>query len=58
MKRKTFADPHFGTDEQMLAWCDREKIQPVKDEDGHWDWHAAWEEYLNRPEQEDGTDPE
>lgn len=61
MKPKTYADPpdpHFGTDEQMLAWCERENINPVKDEDGQWDWHAAWEEYLNRPDPEDATSSE
>ena len=39
------ADPHFGSDEQMLAWCAREGIVPVKDKDGAWDWQAAWQQY-------------
>jgi hypothetical protein len=46
-------DPHFGTDEQMLAWCEDEKLEPVKDEDGQWDWHAVWEIYLIKLEEED-----
>lgn len=44
------ADPHFGTTEQMLKWCESFGITPTKDEDGFYDWHAAWEEYLQRPE--------
>lgn len=45
------ADPHFGSDdEQMLAWAGREGITPTKDSRGHWDWAAAWEEYMARPE--------
>ena len=43
-------DPHFGTDEQMLAWCQSVGITPVKDEDGVWDWLAAWSEYMAREE--------
>jgi hypothetical protein len=45
-------DVHFGTDEQMLAWCAREGIVPVKDRRGHWDWDRAWEEYEARQEKE------
>ena len=41
-------DVHYGTDEEMLAWCEKEGITPVKDRDGNWDWDAAWGEYLNR----------
>lgn len=46
-------DPHFGTDEQMLAWCEQEGITPRKDASGAWDWFAAWEEWQDRtsPEQ-------
>ena len=44
------ADPHFGTDEQMLAWCAREKITPVKDQQGNWDWREAWAVYEARGE--------
>jgi hypothetical protein len=32
-----FPDPHFGTDEEMLACCERGGITPMKDEDGAWD---------------------
>lgn len=46
------ADPHFGTDEEMLQWCQQVGITPIKDEDGNYDWHAAWEEYQQRPEEE------
>ena len=46
------ADPHFGSDEQMLAWATREGITPRKDSRGNWDWPTAWEEYLTRPEPE------
>jgi hypothetical protein len=41
-------DPHFGTDEQMLAWCEREGITPQKDAAGQWDWHATWTEWKSR----------
>lgn len=47
------ADPHFGTDEQMLAWCERENLTPVKDSRGDWDWQSVWESYLARPTAED-----
>jgi hypothetical protein len=46
-------DPHFGSDEEMLAWCRSEGITPVKDEDGEWDWFAAWDEYMSRPEKKE-----
>lgn len=42
------ADPHFGTDEEMLAWCVREKITQVKDRQGNWDWMEAWAVYEAR----------
>jgi len=45
-------DPHFGTDEEMLAWCEDEGLQPIRDADGRWDWHAVWEVYANRLEEE------
>lgn len=41
-------DPHFGTDEEMLAWAQEENIAPVRDQEGNYDWHAAWETYLQR----------
>ena len=44
------ADPHFGSDEDMLAWCKAEGITPVKDAEGAWDWQAAWAESLKRGE--------
>ena len=53
MTPNEFSDPHFGTDEQMLAWCESEKITPKKDSRGAWDWLAAWEEYMARPASED-----
>lgn len=43
-------DPHFGTDGEMLAWCRREGLEPVRDEDGHWDWPAARAEFLAQSE--------
>ncbi len=45
-------DPHFGTDEQMLAWCKEEGLTPVKDEQGQWDWHTVYAEWLEREEEE------
>lgn len=42
------ADPHFGSDEAMLAWCAEVGITPVKDAEGEWDWHAAWAEFRAR----------
>ncbi|MEO5915591.1 MAG: hypothetical protein ABIS50_15260 [Luteolibacter sp.] len=47
------ADPHFGTDEQMLAWCEKEGITPTKDSRGAWDWQAAWDGYMSRPNKEE-----
>lgn len=47
-------DPHFGTDEQMLAWCEKEGLEPVKDEDGYWDWLTVYEQYMAREEETDG----
>lgn len=41
-------DPHFGTDDEMLAWCEREGIVPTKDDNGNWDWDAAWATWLER----------
>jgi hypothetical protein len=41
-------DLHFGTDEQMLAWCEEEGLEPIKDKDGFWDWHTVYEQYLAR----------
>ncbi len=46
-------DPHFGTDEEMLAWCEREMITPVKDSEGNWDWMQAWADHEARS---DGTE--
>lgn len=43
-----FPDPHFGTEEQMLAWCEREGLTPVKGKRGEWDWPAVWDEYCKR----------
>ena len=43
-----FPDPHFGTDEVMLSWCERESLTPVKDADGNWDWIAVWVAYMKR----------
>jgi hypothetical protein len=50
-----FPDPHFGTDKEMLEWCVREGLTPVKDEDGDWDWHAVWEVYQARLDAEEGA---
>ena len=50
-------DPHFGTDEEMFAWAQRESIQPVRDADGNWDWHAAWDTYLSRLDPARLSDP-
>ena len=58
MKTPREPDPHFGTDEEMLAWCERENITPVKDADGDWDWHAAWNEYSIRLEGQDKSGTE
>ena len=59
MKTPREPDPHFGTDEKMLAWCKSENITPRKDSKGEWDWHAAWAEYSKRLDGDDkpGTDP-
>lgn len=46
-------DPHFGSEEVMLAWCEAEGLTPVKDEDGEWDWHAVWEIYEARLDAEE-----
>ena len=47
------ADPHFGSDEVMLAWCKDCCITPQKYKDGTYDWNAAWDEYIQRPENGD-----
>jgi hypothetical protein len=47
-KLTTDTDLAFGSTEEMLAWCEREKITPVKDANGKWDWHRAWDEYSAR----------
>lgn len=49
--------PHFGTDEEMLAWCKSEGIVPRKDGDGNWDWHAAWDEFMKRTDSEEHPQP-
>lgn len=41
-------DVHYGTDEEMLAWCERENLTPVKDADGNWDLDQPWAEFLAR----------
>lgn len=43
------ADPHFGNDEEMLAWCAREGVTPLRDKRGEWDWQAAWDAYKAEP---------
>ena len=52
------SSPHFGPEEQMLDWCASEGITPVRDEDGAWDWHAAWSTYLANLGEEPLTDEE
>lgn len=53
MKTPPEPDPHFGTDEQMLAWCKAENITPQKTESGNWDWQAAWDEWNSRTDDDD-----
>lgn len=43
-----FEDVCYGTEEQMLAWCEREGLTPAKDKDGRWDWDVPWAEYCKR----------
>ena len=50
-KPQDLPDPHFGTDEQMLAWCKEEGLTPVKDEEGQWDWHTVYAEWLEGEEE-------
>ena len=52
------SSPHFGTDEEMLDWCRDEGIEPVRDEDGNWDWSEAWSQYLKQLGEEPMTDEE
>ena len=42
------ADSHFGTDEEMLAWCEKEGLTPVKDKRGRWDWLTVWDKHSKR----------
>jgi hypothetical protein len=49
-----YPDIHYGTEEEMLAWCEKEGITPRRDKNGFWNWDAAYLEYLSRPENEDG----
>lgn len=46
--KRPLEDVHYGTDEEMLAWCERENLTPVKDADGNWDWDKPWAEFLAR----------
>ncbi len=48
-------DPHFGTDEEMLAWCERKKIEPIKDAQGNWDWMLTWVNHEARLRETDGS---
>ena len=41
-------DPYFGSDEQMLVWCERERLTVVKDSRGDYDWQAVWDAYVAR----------
>ena len=41
-------DPHFGTDEQMLAWAARAGLTIVKDAEGQHDWEAVYTEWSTR----------
>ena len=50
---KKLPDPHFGSDEEMTAWAEREGLEIVIDEEGNPDWHAVWKAYLER---EEGSD--
>lgn len=43
-------DIHFGTDDQMLAWCESEGFVPRKENDGSWNWQFAWDQYMRRQE--------
>ncbi len=47
---ETPPDPHFGTDEEMLAWCEREGLTPIKDQHGRYDWQAVWDDYVKAQE--------
>ena len=46
-------DMHFGSDADMLEWCQSEGIVPHRDEDGFWDWQRAWDEYCVRIDREE-----
>ena len=48
IENQPLPDPHFGTDEEMLAWCWRENLTPVKDPRGDWDWQRVWDYYQWR----------
>ncbi len=48
---------HFGSDADMLEWCQSEGIVPHRDEDGFWDWQRAWDEYCVRIDREEAAKP-
>jgi len=35
-------DVHFGTDEEMLEWANKEGLTPILDENGDYDWKALY----------------
>lgn len=52
-KPPSIPDPHFGTDDQMLAWCQEQGLEPIKDTEGNWDWHAVYQRSMALPEKDD-----
>jgi hypothetical protein len=46
-------NPHFGSNEEMLVWCEREGLTVVKDSRGDYDWQAVWDAYLARTDVEE-----
>jgi len=44
--QEPLTDLHYGSDEEMLAWCKREGLTPIKDAEGNWDWDKPWGEFL------------
>jgi hypothetical protein len=46
--KKRLPDPHFGPDDVMLRWAEGNGLTVVRDEEGNYDWHAVYQEWLAR----------
>ena len=40
--------PHYGSDDQMIAWAEAEGLTIQRDDDGAYDWDLVYLNYLRR----------